>query len=329
MQEEAQKPARSRSILLVHGRDFKPAREALLDISLSAIRAGIERDYPDQVEAYEALQKDMAYFGDLTNAFLGSLGQHYDESLDVGDRYNALTALRTVPVRKRFGIRQYDCLPGKSALREFVANIAAPLLGSLGMTRWLISRVSRDFCEYLCDGSEYADAVRQRVRDKLCEALDRGDELLLISHGMGCVVAYEVLWELSHLEEYRERYESTKVDTWLTLGAPLGDHFIRKHLMGSGKSASTPFPTNVISWNNVSAEDDYTCHDNTLADDFKKMMAQRMVSAVKDYHIYNLAVRYGKSNPHSSVGYYIHPRVAKLVVDWMLFEPEAGRAKYT
>ena len=317
MQEDAQTAARPRSVLLVHGRDFKPAKEALFDISLAAIRAGIERDYPDQVEAYDALRKDMAYFGDLTCEFLRSLGQHYDESLDVGDRQNALNELRAVPARKRFGIRQYDRLPGKSALREFFADIAAPLFGSLGMTRWLISRVSRDFCEYLCDDSEYAEAVRQRVRDKLCEALDRGDELMLISHGMGCVVTYEVLWELSHVEEYRERYEGAKVDVWVTLGAPLGDNFIRRHLMGGGRNAVMPFPTNVINWFNVAAEDDYTCHDNTLADDFKQMMDRRMVSAVKDYRVYNLAVRYGKSNPHSSIGYYIHPRVAKLIVDWM------------
>jgi hypothetical protein len=324
MQEDAQKSVVNRSLLLVHGRDFKPAEEALFDISVSAIRSGIERDYPDHVDAYDALRKDMAYYGDLTNTFLESIGRHYDEQLDLGDRKNALTALRAIPARKRFGIRQYDRLPGKSAMREFLADLAAPLLGALGMTRWLINRVSRDFCEYLCDGDNYAAAIRQRVREKLCECLDRGDELLLVSHGMGCVVVYEVLWELSHLPEYQDRYASAKIDAWVTLGAPLGDNFIRKHLLGAGKEALAPFPTNVINWFNVSAEDDYSCHDNTLADDFKPMMAKRMVSAVHDYRIYNLAVRYGKSNPHSSIGYYIHPRVAKIIVDWLQFEP-AGR----
>jgi trehalose-6-phosphate synthase len=67
----------------------------------------------------------------------------------------------------------------------------------------------------------------------------------------------------------------------------------------------------------MAAEDDYTCYDNTLADDFKKMMVQKRVSAVHDYRIFNLAVRYGKSNPHSSVGYYIHPRLAKVISDWI------------
>jgi hypothetical protein len=43
---------------------------------------------------------------------------------------------------------------------------------------------------------------------------------------------------------------------------------------------------------------------------------QKRVSAVHDYRIFNLAVRYGKSNPHSSVGYYIHPRLTKIIADW-------------
>jgi hypothetical protein len=307
----------ARSILLVHGRDFKPARDTYLDISLTALRAGIERDYPDHVEAYDMLVKDLAYFGDLTNEFLESLGKSYDAQLDLGDRNSALAALRAIPVRKRFGIRPYDRLPGKSALREFVADIAAPILGALGLTRWLISCVSRDCVEYLTGDSDYADNVRTRVRDKLCEAFDRGDQLLLITHGNGCIAAYEALWELSHLDEYRDEYGSCKVDTWVTLGAPLGDHHIRKKLLGANEKPATRFPTNVITWHNVAAEDDYTCHDNTLADDFKKMMDARFVSAVHDHHIYNLAVRYGKSNPHSSVGYFIHPRVSKIVVDWI------------
>ena len=317
MEEEKESNAVQRSILLVHGRDFKPSSEELLAISEAALRAGIERDYPDSVADFDAAETEVAYYGDLANELLSGLGRNYDQKLDVGDRKNALTALRAIPARKRFGIRQYDRLPGKSALREFIADIAAPMLGAMGMTRWLISCVSKDFAEYLSNDSDYARNVRKRVRDKLCELFDRGDQVLLMSHGMGCIVAYEALWELSHLPEYQEDYGKAKVDMWVTLGAPLGDRFIRKHLLGARDVPGTPFPTNVITWSNVAAEDDYTCHDNTLADDFKKMMDRRLVSAVHDYRIYNLAVRYGRSNPHSSVGYYIHPRVAKIIAEWM------------
>jgi hypothetical protein len=319
----------NRSILIVHGRDFKPAEDALMDITVAAIRAGVERDYPDSADAFDSVFKDLAYFGDLTNELLESHGKRYDVSLDLGDRANALSGLRTITARKRFGIRQYDRLPGKSALREFAADIAAPMLGAIGLTMPLVSLVSKDCAEYLRGKSDYADKVRERIRDKLCEMFDRGDKVLLMAHGMGCAVAYDVLWEFSHEPGLKKRYSQSKIDTLLTLGAPLGDHNIRKRLRGAKEKITTRFPTNVISWHNVSAEDDYSCHDNTLADDFKKMMDQRLVSAVHDYHVYNLAVRYGRSNPHSSVGYYIHPRVTKIVVDWILSDNIQEVPKYT
>jgi hypothetical protein len=193
----------------------------------------------------------------------------------------------------------------------------------------LISTVAKDFAKYFDRKSDYAIKVRERLRVRLCEMLDRGDQIVLITHGTGSVVAYDVLWQLSHDPDYRDDYAQKKVDLFLTLGAPLGDLHIHKRLLGAKNRLSSRFPTNLISWHNVSAEDDYTCHDNTLADDFKMMMQERVISAVHDYRIFNLAVRYGKSNPHSSIGYYIHPRVSKILVDW-LCEPDIETApKYT
>ncbi|MCH8278077.1 MAG: hypothetical protein IIC12_04000, partial [Proteobacteria bacterium] len=55
----------NRSLLLVHGRDFKPAEEAFTDLSMAALRAGVERDYPDQVDTFDAMQKQVAWYGDL------------------------------------------------------------------------------------------------------------------------------------------------------------------------------------------------------------------------------------------------------------------------
>ena len=313
----------------MHGRDFKPASDALLDVTTAALRAGVERDYPDMVGACDDIPKDIAYYGDLTNEFLRSQGRRYDEQLDLGDRSNALNALRCIDARKRFGLRQYDCLPGKSAKREFVASIAAPLLGAVGLTMPLVSLIAKDLATYLSKDSDYAKNVRERVREKLIEAFDRGDRLLLATHGMGSLAAYDALWQLSHDERFRDRCGQSKVDTWLTMGAPLGDGRIRKRLLGANEDIAARFPTNVISWHNIAAEDDYACYDNTIADDFKKMMEQRVVSAVHDHHIYNLAVRYGRSNPHSSVGYYIHPRIAKIVTDWIRSDRIEETPKYT
>lgn len=301
---------------MVHGRDFKPPAESLSNICAAALRAGVERDYSEHLHSYDEVAVNLAYFGDLTNELLIAKKHDYDHKIDIGDRNNALSGLRNIEARKRFGIRQYDCLPGKTAVPEFFANFIAPLCGVLGLTKPLVSRFSPDFAEYLAADSNYAEKVRGRVRAELCKLFDRGDRIMLVTHGTGCVIAYDVLWQLSHDERFAAKYGDSKVDTWVTLGAPLGDNYIRKHLMGAdGEPVS--YPKNVVTWHNVSAEDDYTCHDNTLADDFKSMLEQRAVSAVQDYCVYNLAVRFGKSNPHSSVGYLIHPRMSKIIFDWL------------
>lgn len=319
----------NRSLLLVHGRDFKPVEEAYMDISMAAIRAGIERDFPSQLDSFDNMQKSSAWYGDLNAEILLACGKNYDETLDIGDRRNALVVLREIRARKNFGIRQYDQLPGKSAVPEAIVDVLAPVLGAIGFFVQLIGLMCRDFARYFDHKSDYATKVRQRLRDRLCELLDRDDRIVLISHGTGSVVAYDVLWQLSHDPDFKEKYGDKKIEIWLTLGAPLGDSSIRKRLLGAKEKPSTKFPVNVIAWHNVAAEDDYTCHDNTCADDFKMMMQQRVVSAVHDYRVFNLAVRYGKSNPHSSIGYYIHPRTSKILADWLRVSDMESMPKYT
>ena len=54
-----------------------------------------------------------------------------------------------------------------------------------------------------------------------------------------------------------------------------------------------------------------------MANDFDAMLKERHISRIQDYHIYNLAERYGKSDPHATLGYLIHPRTIGLVMDWI------------
>jgi hypothetical protein len=315
-----------RSILLVHGADFKPPAEVFLDEATTALRAGVNRDYPHCLDAYDAMHVDLAYYGDLSNELLHSFGKHYDEALDIGDRRNALTELCKIPQRKRFGLRQYDSLRGKSAIPEAIADVASPLFGVLGLTNLLVRMVARDFAVYLRGNTGYTEQVRERVRGKLCELLNRGDQVMLMAHGTGCFVAYDVLWQLSHEEPYTADYGRSKIDVWVTLGSPVSDDNLRKRLLGARRAGKDKYPTNIITWHNVSAEDDYLCHDKTVADDLKAMMREHVISSINDYRIYNHTMRYGKSNPHCSLGYFVHPRVAKIISDWLAVPQPAGEA---
>ena len=315
MTEEA-KSAR-RSILIVHGCDFKPPEKIFMDDTSTALLEGVRRDYPDHVEAFGKVGLELAYYGDLGNAYLRSRGRHYDEQLDIGDRRNALESLKKITQRKKFGLQQYDKLRGKSAVPEAIADMASPFFGMLGLTMLLVSSVAKDFAVYLRGNTDFTEQVRARVRDKLCELLRRGDKVMLMSHGSGGAVAYDVLWQLSHDERFKDEFSSSKIDVFLTMGSPISDNWIRKRLLGAGRRSTERFPTNIITWENVSAEDDYFCHDKTVANDLKAMMREHVISTINDYRVYNHAMRYGKSNPHCSLGYFIHPRVAKIVVDWI------------
>ncbi len=316
MTSDEQRP--KHSLLIVHGRDFKPAAETYLELACDAILKGVARDYPDHAGALDSLTMELAWYGDLNAAVLEAKGRSYDERLDVGDRRNALRTLSQIAPRKRFGIRLYDQLPGKSALPEFFMDIGATVSGAVGLRKPVIARIARDFAAYLDNENGFADEARERVRAKLCKLMDRGGPVTLVSHGTGSVIAYDVLWELSNDTATYPEYGACKIDQWLTLGSPLGDRVVQRRLLGAQERGENRFPSNVIAWHNLSAEDDYACHDMTLADDFKMMMQQRRVSAVHDYRVFNLAVRYGKSNPHSSIGYYIHPRLTKILVDWIV-----------
>lgn len=306
-----------RTLLLVHGRHFKPNSIDLMDISVAALRAGIDRDCPEIMDLFHGMHKRIAYYGDISNKFLVDKGHRYDEKLDVGDRRNALQSLSAIEKRKNFGLSRYDRLPGKTAIAEFAADLVAPLLGFLGLSKSLISKVAVDVAEYWNAESDLGTRVRNRVRKAIIEATDGDNRVILVSHGTGCIATYDVLWQLSHDPEYKKQFEGRKIDLWLTLGAPLGDASVIRRLLGAGRKGLERYPSNIVSWYNVSAEDDYTSHDNTLADDFKQMLTQKQVSRIRDYRIYNMAVRYGRSNPHSSVGYLIHPRVVQIIADWL------------
>ena len=320
MTDSAQTPARR--IIYVHGYSLKPAEAVLTEFTRHAIRSGIQRDYPDDVGVFDETSLTIAYYGDLTRPLLNDHGREYDEELDIGDRRNALLALQSVPRRKKFGFRQYDSLPGKSAKKEFLAGIVAPVMGLFRMTMPLLQRVAPVFAAYLQNDDELGTKIRDRVRTQIIEAMQDGAPLMIVAHGMGGVVAYDVLWQLSRDPRF-SAHASTKVDCFVSMGTPLADNYIRKYLMGAQSTGIDRFPGNIINWLNLSAEDDYLCHDGTVADDFRDMMRQHIVSRITDFRIYNQAVRYGKSNPHSSVGYLIHPRLSKIIRDWLCQQPGA------
>jgi hypothetical protein len=300
------------TIVLIHGRDFKPDKDALRESWVNAIRCGLLRDHPALIPAFDAAAKVLAYYGDATAVLLKAAGKTYDEPLDIADRRNALTALATLEPKK-FRRSQYERLPGKTPFREFLVDIGAPLVSSMGLAKWVVGRVIPELAEYWRDGGAYRTAVDRCVVETLVGAIERGDRLLVLSHCIGSIAAFNALWMLSRGGHGDGRYTNAKVDTFVTLGSPLADESVKRKLLGADAPQSQRYPGNIVNWHNFAAEDDFTCHDETMANDYKAMLEQRVISRIVDQRIYNLTVRYGRSNPHSAIGYLVHPRVTNVI----------------
>jgi hypothetical protein len=301
-------------VVLIHGRGLKPAAAALEALWIDAISRGLDRDRPDQLATFATADVALAHYGDAIARVLAPAGRNYDEVVDIADRRNALDKLAALDA-KRFRRNAYERLPGKTPLKEFLADLGAPVAAALRLSDWIARRVVPELAAYWIDDSDFRSAVDRCVVDTLATAMRRGDRLIVISHCIGSVAAYNAFWRLSRGGYDDGRLQSAKVDTWITLGSPLGDDTVKRRLLGADAPRDRRYPSCVLNWFNFAAEDDYTCHDETVANDFRAMLDQHLISRIIDQHIYNLSVRFGRSNPHSAVGYLLHPRVIKTIAE--------------
>lgn len=310
----------AKHLFLIHGRSFKPSRRNLRSLWLNALQHGVERDFGGEVaKKYKSIRKSFIYFGDLSNNFLKEDGQKYKALEDLKSRKDTLQALKAMQ-RKEFigntGKRNYSNLEGKNSLKEALADFFSFPFDFFRLSEHLITAVAPDMSEYWNPDSEFGSNLRKTLTNPLATALGKKEDIMLIGHSLGTIISYDCLWKFSHYGEY-QRISDRKISTFISLGSPLGNETIRRNLKGSRAKGPRKYPQNILRWENVAAEDDYICHDENLANDFRNMRGWGLVRSINDHRIYNLAVRKGKSNPHHGVGYLIHPTVSRLVADWV------------
>ena len=308
----------AKTILFIHGRSFKPAKPALSRLWKDATRYGIERSFSRKVGAFDAAKKVFVYYGDISNDYLRRLGRKYNERKDVEDRKHVLEVLKTYTSRQ-FTKARYDKLPGKTPLKEFFADTLSGPLKWLGLSEKAIASVAPDMREYWNPDSQFGSDVRWPFTEALRRAMDGKDKILVVAHSLGTMIAWDTFWKFSYYGEY-QRYRGRRVDLWITLGSPLADETVKAHLKGAGARGSRQFPATIVHWENVAAEDDYISHDQTVKNDFKRALRypkKLAFRSIQDHRIYNLTVRREESNPHSSLGYRVHPKTAELIGKWL------------
>lgn len=142
---------------------------------------------------------------------------------------------------------------------------------------------------------------------------------MLISHSMGSIVAFDVLWKYSG---------EVKVNTFITIGSPLGLPVIVARVFAEQKNLNKRIikphaPDSVTGkWFNFSDLEDKVALDHTLADDYglnNNGFTAEDFTVINDYKINDIR------NPHKSFGYLRTPEFAVVVNEFLSrkkkFEP--------
>lgn len=305
----------AKKIIFIHGRAQKPDKAQLQSLWYDAIEHGLQRDCGDSssLQAFRNVDKRFVYYGELSNTLLKKPTE------DPVSRQQALAELKEYQT-DQFNEATYDDVSKIGFLKEALADTFSSLFGRLGIAETLITKVAPDMAHYWNEDTYFGSDVRHRLMVELKEALDNQDDVMIVSHNLGSMISYDVLWKLSHYGEYRHDYGADKkVDLMVTLGSPLGDENVKDRLKGSRLKGDKKYPLNIQQWINISAEDDFISHDSKIKNDYKEMLELGLVpGGMKDiYPIYNLNIRNGKSNPHASIGYLIHPEFIAVLDDWL------------
>lgn len=169
----------------------------------------------------------------------------------------------------------------------------------------------RDLRRYLKNDNGIGDHVRRMLKVPLRAAADACRPVLLIGHSMGSVIAWDSLWELTHVDR-----AAVDVDLFLTMGSPLGQRYIQRRLKGAGREGNERFPHNVRRWRNLSAIGELTAIDPTLTDDFADVVQAGLVESLEDGALFNYFRLFGDLNVHSEYGYLVNAVTARTVANW-------------
>jgi hypothetical protein len=183
------------------------------------------------------------------------------------------------------------------------------------LTRMLpeeLRSTAREIDRYFNNSDDVARKIRDLLKQKLRPMIEQQEDVLLIGHSLGSVIAYDALWELSHQDGVKG-----KVD-FLTLGSPMGLHYIQRRLLGMNNHGKKSYPDLIRHWINFSAEGDVTALNQNFKESFHPILGLGLAESVEDHchGIYNFFRNDEGLNCHRSYGYLVSPAVGSVIASW-------------
>jgi hypothetical protein len=187
-----------------------------------------------------------------------------------------------------------------------------------GLIDWLAAEDTRinleDSAQYFRNVGGVGDRIREVLRAELQQCWSAGERVLLMAHSFGSVIAWDTLWSLGD--------KAGPIDLFLTLGSPLGTHYIRRRLMGSKARGAARYPRGVRRWHNLSAVGELTALGHLFAEDFSEMQHLGLVESISDRtDLLNPYRDADGLNVHKCYGYFVNAATGDAIARWWRERP--------
>lgn len=293
----------NRTIFYLHGANLKPQPEIYDEMIFRAIEHGLLRDFPNVVDRFRTVRKEVLYYADLTAQIRGD--HDGGRSAAAVERMSTSLTLLSTMSRNDFGSARLTMATARAQLSTRVIGALVRPLDLIGLATPLIARRWPEITDYWKQRTRYRSRIHERLLPKFAEAAN--NETLVISHSFGNVLAYNVMRSIGG---------RGRIHTWLSLGSPLPVDSVKVRLDGWGNRRFRGYPR-VGRWSNVAAISDLVCADPTCRDDFFPMLSSGHAHAIQDVRVRNPATIDGQHDPHNELGYLMSPQVTEMVAQFL------------
>ncbi len=297
-------------IIGIHGLSNKPPKELLEKWWKQAICEGLKNVYSDDATDCKF---ELVYWADILHE------KPLDETIT--DTDNPLFI--DEPYKKGLSRRKYAVTEKKKKVNKSVLHFFSHFLLNKDLsinytyiTDVIVHRYYKDLEAYYYKKKEIGKEetfIKDLIRKRLIRVLKKykNDEILLLAHSMGSIIAFDVLYSFE---------KEFNIDTLVTFGSPLAFPVVIGKIAEEIKTEfpglkKLKTPESVKSkWFNFSDIEDKVAIYDLLSSDFDKNSTG---VKVVDFEVYNDYKANKERNPHKSFGYLRTVEIAKVIFEFI------------
>ena len=298
----------SKIIIGIHGLGNKPPKSILENWWKQAIRDGLKLNNFRE----DDFEFELVYWADILhpiplevtskNSSLTTVDERYTSEIYTERKASLTFRERTIEYLEKY-------------YNNFIVNEVLSLKYPT-ITEFFIHLHLKDLKTYYSMESIPVDGTailtKEAIINRLIKTLNRHKDkkILLVAHSMGSLITHDA---------FIERSLKTKIDTYVTIGSPLGQKYVINRYETEKKQNLTNkliVPENILSkWYNLSDLQDQIALNHELKDFYRENSGKVMI---EDQLVINNFISNGIRNPHKAFGYLRTPEFSKIVHEFLI-----------